>query len=297
MSDIPRSSLACSARIFCRGLLSSFFTVLLLGCVEAPRTAEFDQRADSLAKSGGLVRGQVQADSFVLTSFYHITRPDLPLTVYIEGDGFAWRTRSQPSTDPTPHKPIGLELASVDPAPNRLYLARPCQYTPMAANPRCAVVYWTSKRFAEEVVAAIDQAVSDYARQVPGQKINLVGYSGGGAIAVLIAARRHDVATLRTVAGNLDTAEVNRLHRVTPMPESLNPIDVASNIRNVPQIHYYGSDDQIVPGDIALRFANAVGGRCTQVREVVGMGHDSDWVRVWSGLLGEGVRCLGKGPL
>lgn len=300
MSYAPRSPLACPtfepalnlAPFLWRGLLASLFTLLLLGCVEAPGTAEFDQRADILAKSGGLVRGQVETDSFVLTSFYQITRPDLPLTVYIEGDGFAWRTRSQPSMDPTPHKPIGLELASVDPAPNRLYLARPCQYTPMAANPRCDVDYWTSKRFAEDVVVAMDQAVSHYARQVPGQPINLVGYSGGGAIAVLIAARRHDVATLRSVAGNLDTAEVNRLHRVTPMPESLNAIDVASQISSLPQIHYYGSEDKIVPAIIAQRFANATGGRCTQIRSVPGMSHNSDWARIWPGLLGESARCL-----
>jgi hypothetical protein len=292
MRDAPRSLLACPAPFVWRGLLASLFTLLLLGCVQGPDTADFEQCADLLAKSGGLVRGHVQTDSFVLTSFYHITRPDLPLTIYIEGDGFAWRTRSQPSTDPTPHKPIGLELASVDPAPNRLYLARPCQFTPMAANPRCEVDYWTNKRFAEEVVVAMDQAVSQYAKQVPGQNINLVGYSGGGAIAVLIAARRHDVATLRTVAGNLDTDEVNRLHRVTPTPESLNPIGVASRISSVPQIHYSGVDDQVVPGVIAQRFATAAGGRCTQVRSVAGMGHDSDWARVWVGLLGEGAGCL-----
>ncbi|MGV8863819.1 MAG: alpha/beta hydrolase [Pseudomonas sp.] len=278
-----------------RGLLTSLFTLLLVGCVETPNFTELDHRADILAKSGGLIRGQVQTDNFVLTSFYRITRPDLPLTVYIEGDGFAWRTRSQPSMNPTPRKPQGLELASVDPAPNRVYLARPCQFTLMAANPRCEVGYWTSKRFAEDVVVAMDQAVSQYARQVPGQPINLVGYSGGAAIAVLIAARRHDVATLRSVAGNLDTAEVNRLHRVTPMPESLNAIDVASQISTLPQIHYYGSEDRIVPSTIAQRFARATGGRCTQVRAVPGMSHESDWARLWPELLAESARCL-KSP-
>ncbi|MDB6052001.1 MAG: Alpha/beta hydrolase [Pseudomonas sp.] len=276
-----------------RGLLVSLFIFSLGGCVDAPGIADLDQRADRLAKSSGLIRGQVQTDSFVLTSFYQITRPDLPLTVYIEGDGFSWRTRSQPSTNPTPHKPIGLELASVDPAPNRLYLARPCQYTPMAANPGCVVSYWTNKRFAEDVVVAMNQAVSYYARQVPGQRINLVGYSGGGAIAVLVAARRQDVATLRTVAGNLDTAEFNRLHRVTPMPESLNAIDVASQISSVPQIHYYGSEDRVVPEIIAQRFANSTGDRCTQIRSVPGMGHNSDWAKVWLGLLKAVPQCLG----
>jgi dienelactone hydrolase len=303
MSDAPHPPPVCPtleqpsrlAPFRWRGLLTSLLTLLLVGCVEAPSIAELDHRADILAKSGGLIRGQVQTDSFVLTTFYQITRPDLPLTVYIEGDGFAWRTRSQPSMNPTPRKPQGLELASVDPAPNRVYLARPCQFTPMAANPRCEVDYWTSKRFAEDVVVAMNQAVSHYARQVPGQPINLVGYSGGAAIAVLIAARRHDVATLRSVAGNLDTAEVNRLHRVTAMPESLNAIDVASQISTLPQIHYYGSEDKIVPSTIAQRFARATGGRCTQVRSVSGMSHESDWARLWPELLAESARCL-KSP-
>lgn len=295
MSDAPLSPPACpilEQASLLRGLLASLFALLLVGCVEAPNITELDHRADILAKSGGLIRGQVQTDSFVLTSFYQITRPDLPLTVYIEGDGFAWRTRSQPSMNPTPRKPQGLELAAADPAPNRVYLARPCQFTPMAANPRCGVDYWTSKRFAEEVVVAMNQAVSHYARQVPGQPINLVGYSGGAGIAVLIAARRHDVATLRSVAGNLDTAEVNRLHRVTPMQDSLNAIDVAPRISTLPQIHYSGSDDKIVPSSIAQRFAHATAGRCTQVRSVPGMNHGSDWARLWPELLADSAHCL-----
>ena len=34
--------------------------------------------------------------------------------------------------------------------------------------------------------------------------IHLIGYSGGGAIAVLTASRREDVLSVRTIAANLD---------------------------------------------------------------------------------------------
>ncbi|TFY89158.1 alpha/beta hydrolase [Pseudomonas kairouanensis] len=271
--------------------MACLLSLWLGGCAVVPEQGELNRHAQSLAQAGGLVRAQVQTEGFVLTSFYRITRLDQPLTVYIEGDGFAWRTRSQPSLNPTPIKALGLALAAKDPAANVVYLARPCQFTPMAANPGCDMSDWTSKRFAEAVVMAMNQAVGQYAARVPGQPLNLVGYSGGGTIAALLAARRTDVASLRTVAGNLDVAEVNRLHRVTPMPGSLNPIDLAPRLSHLPQIHYVGSEDTVVPASIAQGFARAVGGRCTQVRLVPGMGHDSDWAQRWPELLREPATC------
>ena len=252
---------------------------VLAGC------ADPNLHADAMAQTAHLRRAQVTTDSFVLTSFYRITRPDLPLTVYIEGDGLAWRSRTEPSADPTPHQALGLALAAADPAANVVYLARPCQFTPMAANPRCDKAYWTNKRFADEVVVAMNQAVTHYAVQVPGQHIHLIGYSGGGALAVLIAARRNDVASLRTVAGNLDHAEVNRLHHVSAMPGSLNAIDVAPQVASIAQIHFSGSDDAVVPPLIAQRFVAATGGRCAQTHVVPGMNHESDWAGRWPDLL------------
>jgi hypothetical protein len=252
---------------------------LLAGC------AGPDLHANKMAQAAGLQREQIDAGGFVLTAFYRISKPGLPLDVYIEGDGLAWRSRYQPSEDPTPHQALGLALAAADPAPNVVYLARPCQFTPMAANPRCDVAYWTGKRYAEEVVVSMNSAVSHYAGLAPGQHINLTGYSGGGAMAVLIAARRGDIASLRTVAGNLDHVEVNRLHQVSAMPASLNAIDFARQVAAIPQIHFSGAGDSVVPAAIAQRFVAAAGPRCAQARVVPGMSHESDWDRLWPTLL------------
>ncbi|WP_408458556.1 alpha/beta hydrolase family protein [Paraburkholderia fungorum] len=249
----------------------------LAGCA----TLDPNAHADALANTAGLRREAVRTDRFVLTAFTRITRPDRPLAVYIEGDGLAWLSRSQPSLDPTPHEATGLGLAAADPQPNVAYLARPCQFTPMAANPDCGIPYWTGKRFAPEVVHSLDQALDRFAARVPGQRIDLVGYSGGGALAVLIAARRSDIGTIRTVAGNLDTAFVNRLHDVSPMPDSANPIDVAARVAAIPQIHFSGSADTVVPPAVAQRFVAAAGGLCAQTRSMPNVAHEGDWVRLW----------------
>ncbi|MCA1323383.1 dienelactone hydrolase family protein [Herbaspirillum seropedicae] len=252
---------------------------ILAGCASDPR-----QQADALGQQAGLVREQIAAPPFVLTTYVRISRHDQPLTVYIEGDGLAWRSRYQPSDDPTPRQALGLRLAAADHSANVVYLARPCQFTAITDDPRCSVAYWTGKRFAPEVVTAMDAAVSRYAARVPGQPVNLVGYSGGGAIAVLVAARRQDIATLRTVAGNLDHDAVNRWHRVTPMPDSLNPIDVVDRVASIAQVHFSGADDSVVPTAIARSFV-ARAGPCATLRIVAGLSHEGDWASQWPQML------------
>lgn len=268
--------------------LGGFFVALLLaGCALPDR----NERANALAANAGLQREQIHTRVFELTAFTRMTRTDRPLTVYIEGDGLAWISRSEPSLDPTPRNATGLALAAADPAPNVAYLARPCQFTAMPANPACAIPYWTGKRFAPEVVDSLDHAIDQLAARVPGQRIDLVGYSGGGALAVLIAARRSDVESIRTVAGNLDDEFVNRLHHVSPMPESMNPVDVASQVAAIAQIHFSGSTDTVVPTQVAQRFVSATGGQCARVEVVPEIAHDGDWVRVWPALLRIEPRC------
>ncbi len=262
----------------------------LVACLLTACAGDPNVHADAMAQPAGLRRDQVQAGLFVLTTYSRITRTDQALTVYIEGDGLAWRSRNQASDDPTPHRALGLSLAAADRAPNVVYLARPCQFTPMAANPRCAVTYWTDKRYAEEVVTSMNIAVTQYLQRLPGQRVNLVGYSGGGALAVLIAARRDDVASLRTVAGNLDHVAVNRLHRVSPIPGSLNAIDIAQRVAAIPQLHVSGDDDKVVPTFVTRTFVDAVGS-CAQLRVVEGMAHESDWAGKWPALLSTPLAC------
>ncbi|WP_250474137.1 lysophospholipase [Caballeronia sp. GAFFF1] len=244
----------------------------LSACVAFDRNAH----ADALARAAHMQRETVQTSGFALTAYSRITRRDAPIHVYIEGDGFAWVSRNEPSLDPTPRNATGLALAAADASPNVTYLARPCQYTPMRDNPRCDVRYWTGARFAPEVLVAMNEAVDAIAARAPGAGVHLIGYSGGGAIAVLLAARRRDVLSLRTVAGNLDSEYVNRLHGVSPMPASLKAIDAAAELGALPQMHFASDADRVVPVAVARRFVDAVGTRCARLRVVEGIAHDGD---------------------
>lgn len=243
------------------------------------------EKADVLAKQSGLNSKNFSTETFTLRAWQRISDPNQPVRVYIEGDGFAWVSRSRPSDDPTPRQPTGLMLAAADPSANVLYLARPCQFIgpPMPAN--CHSTWWTDNRFSPGVVQAMDEALSQALAPWPGMQIELVGYSGGGGIAALIAARRHDVRSLRTVAGNLDVAYVNAVHHVSPMPQALSAIDAASQLADLPQIHFVGGADTTVPPEVAKRFQQATGVRCTRIEEVPGLAHGSDWAAVWPSLL------------
>jgi len=269
------------------------FAMLVAACSASAGCATLDRdaNADSIAGPVGLKRMVMKTDPFILTTFARIRDPGQPVTVYIEGDGLAWLSRSEVSLDPTPREAMGLALAAADPSPNVVYLARPCQFTVRAKNPTCGVPYWTGKRFAPEVVASMNQAVDQITAQVPGQKINLVGYSGGGAVAVLIAASRKDVGSIRTVAGNLDHAEVNRLNKVSPLSGSLNAIDVVREIAGIPQIHFSGAADTTVPPVIAQRFGAAAGSSCVRLRTVPGTTHEIGWRERWWDLLREVPAC------
>jgi hypothetical protein len=283
-------------------IVAAVLTMLLLpGVMTGCSGLDPNVHADSLAASAGLIREQVDSGGFVLTAFARISRVDQPLTVYIEGDGYAWLSRSMPSPDPTPHQAMGLALAAADASSNVAYLARPCQFTPMSLNPRCGIPYWTGKRFAPEVVASLNGAVDRFLARLDPQagqrarRVNLVGYSGGGALAVLVAARRTDVASIRTVAGNLDDEYVNRLHGVSPMPESDNAIEVAARVATIAQIHFAGADDTVVPPVVAQRFVEREGRQCAQVRTVPGASHDSDWAARWPALLAIRPACAEMG--
>jgi pimeloyl-ACP methyl ester carboxylesterase len=239
----------------------------------------------SAAERSGFERRDVKTGKFTIATYARMGNLEAPLKVYIEGDGLAWIRRNRLSPDPTPREPLALELAALDDSPNVVYLARPCQFVD---DPECDPAYWSGKRFSEEVVASMDGAVSRFASKTSG-KIRLVGYSGGGAVAVLIAARRNDVESLVTIAGNLNPALVNSIHRVTPLEGSLDPMAVAASLARLPQTHYAGREDAVVPISVARSFKEAAGD-APGIRIVpVSATHHQGWPAVWRDALDAGT--------
>jgi len=211
--------------------------------------------------------------------------------VYIEGDGKAWLNRRTPSPDPTPENPVALDLGLADDHAAVAYLARPCQYVEGERRRNCSVPLWTSARFAEPVVADMNLALDDIKVRTRARRVALVGYSGGGAIALLLAARRDDVDIVVTVAGNLDHAFWARMHGVAPLRDSLNPRDFAAALQSVRQVHIVSDDDDNVPVSVARSYLGGMpDSNNVRVITVTGVRHTGDWASVVPGLLDqEGV--------
>ncbi|ODN42944.1 hypothetical protein [Piscirickettsia litoralis] len=248
---------------------------LLLGC------ASHLQRAEQKAKTAGFRSELLSTKHFTLISFYRISAGAKAANVYIEGDGLAWLNRYSLSTNPTPRDDLVLELALSDPALNVVYIARPCQYVPFELNPSCTAKYWSSHRFAPEVVNSISDALDLLKIKFPNLHYHLIGYSGGGAVAALLAASRKDVLSLTTLAGNLDHVAVNRHHEVNQMPESLNAIDIAEQLKQLPQRHFVGIKDDIVPMFIAKRFLAKMNSPACSVLIPLAVTHHEGWRDVW----------------
>ena len=254
----------------------------LTGCLAYPSVAERQSTADGLAAAQGWQRHDLRANEFRLTAWYPaITNVSPMLTVYIEGDGFSWLTRTISSSDPTPVTPIGLQLALAQPHGTAAYLARPCQY-PEADDPPCAPRYWMEARFAPETIAAMNTGVTMLKIQFHAEKLILVGYSGGGTVAALLAERRNDVAQLITVAGNLDTGKWVNQHQLSPLVGSLNPADTKSNLRYTPQIHFVGLDDLTFPPNMPSTFVDGMNN--ATVIPMPGFNHTCCWAQNWSTL-------------
>lgn len=254
------------------------------GCARAPDPADRRQAALALAAGHGLAPIPVPG---AVVPVLVLGRPGSgdDLVVYIEGDGLAYLDRATPSPDPTPVHPLALELAGLDPAPKLAYLGRPCQYAgPLPAA--CARGLWTTDRFGPVALAALDAALDAAKAALGARRLHLIGYSGGGAMAVLLAAGRRDVASLVTVAGNLDAAGFCAWHRVSPLSGSAEPLEAAPALAGLPQTHLSGARDTVCPTRLAEHFLTRQGRPPgSRLLVVPGVGHAEGWVRVWPELL------------
>ena len=260
-------------------------TFILSGCATIPLVSGRYQNAEEIARLARFERSYIKSGNFTLTVYTHIDKPHDPITIYVEGDGFAYRDRFEASIDPTPVNPVALCLAAADPSSNVAYIARPGQYC-RDEVPDCDKSYWTTRRFSEEVVYSVDETVSEIMKEAGSKEANLVGFSGGGAIVCLVAARRSDIGSIRTVAGNLDPNAVNAFHKVSGLKDSLDPMDVAPRLAGISQRHFIGGRDRTVPPSVAHDFAKMSGDfREKTITVIPGAEHNKGWAERWKELL------------
>ncbi len=234
-------------------------------------------RIEELAAALGMTRSVVAAGGFRSPIFMRGAPgpQDATLAIFIEGDGVPWEGGRQPSLDPATKDPIALELLAQTPLP-AAYVARPC-YHDMTGG-RCTPERWTMERYSDEIVSSMTEVVRTTALQAKARSVVLVGYSGGGVLAVLIAERLDNVSAVITVGANLDTDAWTRHHDYLPLSGSLNPASSTAEHR-WPETHLYGARDKTVPPATAEAYFKRYPG--AQRRIVDANDHVCCWVEQW----------------
>ena len=216
---------------------------------------------------------EINTRNFTFASWQKATNPTAPYKIYIEGDGYAFNAHGRATQDPTPRSTLVRELAFGDDSPNVVYLARPCQYV---KSPICSKRHWTTARFAPEVINAEYAAV----KQITGDNpVILIGFSGGGQVAGVIASAKPglNVKKIITIAGNLDHLAWTQYHNLPPLNESMNLESYRKQFAKIPQIHYVGSDDEVMPPLLVHEFV----GNDDLVVEVDGASHNEGWEEIY----------------
>jgi pimeloyl-ACP methyl ester carboxylesterase len=251
------------------------------------------RKAEMIASNSGFTRLESEAsdgDSLPVAAWVRAAtnRPadSLALHIYIEGDGLAWRSRRRFSPDPTPLHFTALKLAAADPSQNAIvYLGRPCQYG-IPPDSACRPIFWTAGRYSETVIDAMDRRIDALITQIGNDApLTLIGYSGGGVVATLLAARRDDVRLLVTIAAPLDIDGWTRSAHISPLVASHSPMDSIEAVRGIRQHHFVGRNDTRVPIAATEAFHRALGrdapSRLTIVED---MDHGS-WPEQWRALI------------
>jgi len=203
------------------------------------------------------------------------------LHVYLEGDGLPWMYRVIVTPDPTPRRPLMLGLMSLDEAP-AVYIGRPC-YNGTSRDAGCDDALWTSARYSDRIVDSMAEAIRALAERHDYPVFRLFGHSGGGTLALLLAARLSGALDVVTIAGNLDTDAWTVHHGYSPLRDSLNPATEPELAARVTQWHLLGGGDRVVPPALVRPYIERAA-RATGV-EFPSFTHGCCWSRVWPGVL------------
>jgi len=248
------------------GLVAS--VSLLSGCASKVELSSY--------ATGNLQPAVLPAINFPIQSMIPAAGSYKHMRVYIEGDGHAWATSSRPSTDPTPHTSIMLRFAAEDWNP-AAYLARPCQFVTSKA---CNTDVWTHSRFDRPEIDSMNSALSLLKSRFEVESFELVGHSGGGEVALVLAGMRSDVDQVQTIAGNIDPIFWSNLHQLTPLKAPITPLQYKDRLQEIPQRHIVGMRDQVVPPSVAAAFSAQLEGKCLEI-VAVDASHSDGYATIW----------------
>lgn len=217
----------------------------------------------------------IETPRFSLSSVARLNRR-ATLRMYLGGDGKPWK-KGKPSSNPSGTERLAFELFLRDPKATH-YISRPCyDIEPIPAD--CQTKLWTSDRYSSAVIASLTEAISQLAGN---SNIELVGYSGGGTLAVLLAQQMPQVTRILTLGANLDHTAWTNFHNTPALSGSVN---AATNNRRVSgqELHLYGQDDREVPAALNQKYFD--NNPSANIGIIDNFDHSCCWLEQWPDIL------------
>ncbi|MGH1485281.1 MAG: hypothetical protein ACRBCI_03605 [Cellvibrionaceae bacterium] len=201
--------------------------------------------------------------------------------VYLEGDGSPWEKGYWPASDPNTKRSIVLPLLKQLEYPS-LYIARPCYgWGKMPAN--CTTELWTSARYSQDIVNILNEGLNQY--KLLNDNIKeyvIIGHSGGGTLASLLASTRSDIVAIVTLAANLDHNAWTQHFGYLPLERSLNPIKYFPLPEKIIRWHLIAGKDKVIPESILKRTVKT--DRGSKQLYYSEFDHRCCWQTIWKGV-------------
>ena len=248
----------------------------LIACSSPER--RFAREAKDLGYQYEIVQGR--GFPHVVFTKKNFVKP-LDLHVYLDGDGTPWIANRWVAKDPTPRDTLVLQLMDLDPEP-ALYLGRPCYHGFSEESP-CTPLLWTHERYSERVVVSLIAALEHILNRIAPCRIVLIGYSGGGTLAMLLAERLPQTRAVVTIAANLAVEVWARFHDYTPLAGSLDPAAHPPLNPNIYQLHLAGGKDRNVPANLIKQVVDRQANADLLIYEHYD--HSCCWEDIWPSIL------------
>jgi pimeloyl-ACP methyl ester carboxylesterase len=241
-------------------------------------------RIDHQAQHIGLQRSVIEGEGYDHVVYQRqVFGIEGPLHIYLEGDGSPWIDESRIASDPTPRRAYALELMALD-SRAAAYVGRPCYHGQEGTQP-CDPLLWTHDRYSKQVVDSLEFVIRQITAREARKGLVLIGYSGGGVLAMLLAERLETTRSVVTIAANLDIDAWTDLHDYSPLVGSLNPARRPPLPPGIRQFHLAGGRDDRVPTQIIESVADTQS-NC-EILIYPEFDHTCCWSAIWPQVLNQ----------
>jgi len=129
----------------------------------------------------------------------------------------------------------------------------------------------------------MNNALDDIKLRFSASTFRLIGHSGGGQLAALLAATRRDVSAIITISANLDHEAWTSFFQYDPLQDSLNAVHYFPLNEAIERWHLAGLKDRNVPAQLTLNAAAQDTG--AKVLTYPDFDHQCCWLSQWPTLL------------